>query len=55
MAVQSDAEFRHRQNVRRYVKALRESSIDAQRATLMRLLTEENASAKAHGWSPLSN
>jgi hypothetical protein len=55
MALHSDDEFRHRQNVRRYTKVLRDCSTEVQRGALIRLLSEEAAAAKTRGWSPLSN
>ena len=50
---QSRDEFLHRLNVTNYIRHLHAPHDEAQRATLLRLLAEEGAKAKASGWAIL--
>jgi hypothetical protein len=49
----STEEFVHRRNVKSYTRQLAAATDKARRMQLMALLLEEQARAKAQGWTPL--
>ncbi len=50
---ESTEEFVHRKNVKACTRQLAATADRAQRKQLMALLSEEQARAKAEGWTPL--
>jgi hypothetical protein len=51
----STPEFLYRSNVLNYLRLLRAAPDQERRTILMRLLAEEAANAKQHGWTSLVN